>query len=312
MRNKKSGFIHTSLILTLSLAMIGLFPFAGAAVPQTGGTIDAGTTIQVRTNEQINTDTADGRVYTGVVDKDVMGSNSRLVIPKGSNVELIARKTSNNELALDMDSITVNGRRYSVAVDENVQANKEGLGVNQRTGKYVGGGAALGAIIGAIAGGGKGAAIGAGAGAAAGAGVQVLTRGKNIEVPAESLLTYRLSQPLRAGFADTGYYRNGTHYHSTYNDNQAANRFKPGYSNGTRAYSNGTGTISIRRDNNIAWSGPIGSSVYVQMDNQAPKLFASGQSGTQAAPWITQGHLYTFTLRDSTDTDIASDTLDTR
>ena len=302
----KSGFIHTSLILALSVAMIGLFPFAGAAVPQTGGTIDAGTTIQVRTNEQITTNNADGRVYTGVVDKDVTGTNGRLVIPKGSNAELMARKTSNNELALDMDSITVNGRRFTVAADENVKTQKEGLGANKRTGEYVGGGAALGAIIGAIAGGGKGAAIGAGVGAAGGAGVQVLTRGKNIDVPAESLLTYRLSQPLQAGYTDTGYYRNGTHYHSGYGDNRAANRFKPG------AYNNGSGTITIRRDNNVAWSGPAGANVFVQVDNQAPKLFASGQSGTQAAPWITQGHLYTFILRDSTDTDIASDTLDTR
>jgi hypothetical protein len=303
---RKSGLIHTSLILALSLAMIGLFPFAGAAVPQTGGTIDAGTTIQVRTNDHITTDTANGQVYTAVVDKDVTGTNGRVAIPKGSNVELIARKTSNNELALDLDSITVNGRRYGVAADENVQGGKEGLGANKRTGKYVGGGAALGAIIGAIAGGGKGAAIGAGAGAAAGAGVQVLTRGKNIDVPAESLLTYRLSQPLRAGYADTGYYRNGTHYHPGYGDNQSANRFKPG------VYNNGSATITIMRNNNISWSGPVGSNVYVAVDNEAPKLFASGQAGTQAAPWITQGHLYTFVLRDATDTVIASDTLDTR
>src|SRR5437762_11613845 len=107
MRNRKSGFIHTSLILTLSLAMIGLIPFAGAAAPQTGGTIDAGTTIQVRTNEQINTDTSDGRVYTGVVDQQVTSTNGRLAIPKGSNVELIVRKTSNNnDLTLDMGPIT--------------------------------------------------------------------------------------------------------------------------------------------------------------------------------------------------------------
>src|SRR5207248_1746832 len=83
-------------------------------------------------------------------------------------------------------------------------------------------GLGIGAIIGAIAGGGKGAAIGAGVGAAGGAGVQVLTRGKNIDVPAESLLTYRLSEPLRAGYADTGYYRNGTRDRSTYSDNPAA------------------------------------------------------------------------------------------
>jgi YmgG-like glycine-zipper protein len=90
---------------------------------------------------------------------------------------------------------------------------KEGLGKNERTGKYVGGGAVLGAIIGAITGGGKGAAIGAGAGAAAGAGVQVLTRGKSVDVPSESLLTFRLSEPLRAGLQDRGSMRNGHHYH---------------------------------------------------------------------------------------------------
>ena len=86
---------------------------------------------------------------------------------------------------------------------ENAVSSKEkqGVGANKRTGKYVGGGAAVGAIIGAIAGGGKGAAIGAGVGAGAGAGAQILTKGKSVNVPAESLLTYRLRQPLRAAAA---------------------------------------------------------------------------------------------------------------
>jgi hypothetical protein len=61
----------------------------------------------------------------------------------------------------------------------------------------VGGGALLGTVLGAIAGGGRGAAIGAAAGAAAGAGAQVLTRGKEIKVPAETTLTFRLEQPVR-------------------------------------------------------------------------------------------------------------------
>jgi hypothetical protein len=55
----------------------------------------------------------------------------------------------------------------------------------------------LGAIIGAIAGGGKGAAIGAGAGAGAGALTQIITKGKSIKVPVESVLTFRLETPLR-------------------------------------------------------------------------------------------------------------------
>lgn len=66
----------------------------------------------------------------------------------------------------------------------------------------VGGGAALGTLIGAVAGGGKGAAIGAITGAAGGAAIQVLTRGKEVNVPAETVLTFRLDQPWRL----EGYY----------------------------------------------------------------------------------------------------------
>jgi outer membrane lipoprotein SlyB len=61
----------------------------------------------------------------------------------------------------------------------------------------VGGGAVLGTLLGAIAGGGKGAAIGAVAGAAAGGTAQVLTRGKEVRVPAETELTFRLEQSVR-------------------------------------------------------------------------------------------------------------------
>jgi len=61
----------------------------------------------------------------------------------------------------------------------------------------VDGGAVLGTLIGAIAGGGKGAAIGAATGAAAGAGTQVLTRGKAVQVPAETKLRFKLDQSLR-------------------------------------------------------------------------------------------------------------------
>jgi hypothetical protein len=60
----------------------------------------------------------------------------------------------------------------------------------------VGGGAALGAIIGAIAGGGTGAAVGAASGAAVGTGVQVMTRGQVLRIPAETILEFRLQSPL--------------------------------------------------------------------------------------------------------------------
>jgi hypothetical protein len=177
-----------------------------AAVSMTyaqSGTVASGTTIDVRTNEAINVkNVSDGRTFTGSVERDVIDANGQVAIPRGSNAQLIVRKISDSEMAVDLDSINVNGRRYTIDSNDptapvSSESEKEGLGKNKRTGKYVGGGAALGAIIGAVAGGGKGAAIGAITGAAAGAGAQVLTRGKNVNVPAETVLTFRLNAPLR-------------------------------------------------------------------------------------------------------------------
>ena len=74
---------------------------------------------------------------------------------------------------------------------------REGIGTNKRTAEMVGGGAVLGTLLGAIAGGGKGAAIGAIAGGVTGGVAQVLTRGKEVRVPAETVLRFRLDSPLR-------------------------------------------------------------------------------------------------------------------
>lgn len=178
---------------------IGLFAGIAAVYGQIGA-VDAGTTVEVRTIDAIDVkNVSDAGRYKATVNKDVMDSRGRVAIPKGSPAELIVRKISDKEVALDLDAIDVAGRRYTVASDASTQsgAEKEGIGKNKRTGKYVGGGAAAGAVIGAIAGGGKGAAIGAIAGGAAGAGAQVLTKGEKVHVPAESVLTFRLNAPLR-------------------------------------------------------------------------------------------------------------------
>ena len=187
---------------------------AGSSGPH-GGTIRTGTSISVRTNETIDVRKNDGRVFAGVVAQDVRDESGNVAIPRGANAELIVKNVSNQDLALDLESVTVNGKRYAVTTDaERVDSGqRDGIGANKRTGEFLGGGALVGAIIGAIAGGGRGAAIGAGAGAAAGAGTQLLTRGRNVKVPAESLLTFRLEQPLEMGPADNGVTRNGRHYH---------------------------------------------------------------------------------------------------
>jgi hypothetical protein len=206
------------LLIALLFVPLGLTDFAQAQrrVPGNSSAIlAAGTTVSVRTNEDIEADESDGRVYRGVVDQNIVDRSGRVLIPRGSDVELIVRNTSDDELSVDLDAITVNGRRYGVESESNsvTAERKEGIGVNKRTGKYVGAGAVLGAIIGGITGGGKGAAIGAGAGAAAGAGAQVLTRGREVKIPAETLLTFRLQEPMRTGIVDSGYTRDGRHYH---------------------------------------------------------------------------------------------------
>src|SRR5207237_7371472 len=98
---------------------------------------------------------------------------------------------------LDLRSVTVKGHRYLLsAADSNKSSAPGDLGANKRTGKYVGGGAAVGAVLGAIFGGGKGAAIGALAGGAGGAGAQVYT-GRKKEIPAETELKYKLADDLQ-------------------------------------------------------------------------------------------------------------------
>jgi hypothetical protein len=307
MRTIKSGLITWAVLWVLCLAPIGNAQYRN-------GIVDSGTTITVRTNETIHANDSDGRVYSAVVEQDVKNRNGSVAIPRGSDVELIVRETSDDQLLLDLDSIMINGMRYGVQTDSNVVGSteqKQGIGANKRTGKYVGGGAVLGAIIGGIAGGGKGAAIGAGAGAAAGAGAQVLTRGGKVEVPAESLLTFRLTQPLRAGVGDTGYLNNGVHYHSL-NQDRFSTSSSSTYRQKAGSYSSNQGEVHIGFDKNITWSGPKNAMVYVQVDNEPEKLFAAGQSGTQEAPWILNGHVYTFILKDSSGNEIARDRQDLR
>lgn len=160
-------------------------------------TLQAGTEISVRTNGRIDSEDRQSRSYSAQVERDVAGPNGEVMIPRGSDAQLVVRDLGRNSLALDLDSITVNGRRYVVNTEDVTRSGAQGVGANKRTGEYVGGGAVLGTLLGAIAGGGKGAAIGALAGGAAGAGAQVITRGDHVNVPSETVLNFRLEQPLR-------------------------------------------------------------------------------------------------------------------
>ena len=167
--------------------------------------LPTGTQVSVRSEETIDSATAaEGQTYAAEITDDVLDANGDVVIPHGSNAQIVIRSASKggrfrgtSDLVLDLQSITVEGQQYLISTTDLRQSGKEGLGANKRTAEYTGGAAALGAIIGAIAGGGKGAAIGAGAGAGGGALTQDLTKGSAIRVPAETVLTFQLDKPVQ-------------------------------------------------------------------------------------------------------------------
>ena len=94
-------------------------------------------------------------------------------------------------LSLELKSVQVNGAWVPVRTQA---LTMEGKSHKKRDIIAIGGGSALGALIGGIAGGGKGAAIGAAAGGGAGTAGAAVTGKKDITLPAESHVSFRLSR----------------------------------------------------------------------------------------------------------------------
>ena len=123
----------------------------------------------------------------------------KTVIPKDArvkghvvDVQASGRLTGTARLVLTLDSVEVDGESSTIATDDEGRIGKNH---NKRNGILIGGGAGLGALIGGIAGGGKGVLIGGAAGAGAGTAGAAYTGKKDIRVPAETKLTFRLARP---------------------------------------------------------------------------------------------------------------------
>lgn len=163
-------------------------------------TLPAGTLITVRTTTPIDTESSKvGDEFEAILDESLV-SEGRTVIPEGADVTGMityakgsGKLTGQAELILELTEVVVNGRSYMLRTSDYTEV---GSSRGKRTAATVGGTAAVGAIIGAIAGGGTGAAIGAASGAAVGTGVQVLTKGQVLKIPAETVLEFKLESPL--------------------------------------------------------------------------------------------------------------------
>ena len=133
-----------------------------------------------------------------VVDPVVV--DGKTVIPEGATAEgmVVDARPSGHlrgraELRLVLDSVEVNGTSYDVRT---TSFNDRGRNHKKRNWALIGGGAGGGALIGALAAGGKGALIGGPVGAGAGTAVAFFTGKKDIHLPAETRITFRLAEPI--------------------------------------------------------------------------------------------------------------------
>ena len=165
-------------------------------------TVPAGTSVHVRLSTELNTgSTAPGSAFDGTLTEPVV-VNGVTVAPRGSlvggrvtNVVSSGRLKRPAEISLMLTSITPNGgERTSVSTQT---WSVSGQSHKKRDITMIGGGAGVGAAIGAIAGGGKGAAIGSAIGAAGGTAGAYATGKKEIDLPAETGITFRLTAPAR-------------------------------------------------------------------------------------------------------------------
>jgi hypothetical protein len=162
--------------------------------------VPAGTVLTVRLGQTVGSKiSSPGQTFTATLASPVV-IDGKTAIPSGAaasgtvvDAKPLGRFKGGASLQLRLTSITIEGAEQSISTSSVVRTQK---GKGKRTAVMAGGGAGLGALIGGLAGGGKGAAIGAVAGAGAGTGGAAFTGNKDVVLPAESALSFKLEQPL--------------------------------------------------------------------------------------------------------------------
>ncbi len=162
-------------------------------------TIPQGTTLEVRLDQGLSSKTGSGAPFTATVVAPII-VQGKTVIPKGAVAH--GRVVESHEgghlegvsrVGVELDGVEVDGKTYALDTNE---IRRIGKSHKKRNWILIGGGTGVGALIGGIAGGGKGALIGTLAGGGAGTAGAALTGKKSIYLPAETLLRFRLDQPI--------------------------------------------------------------------------------------------------------------------
>ena len=163
--------------------------------------VAAGTVLTIRINQHISVKTSRaGDQFDGEVDQPVMGENNQVVIPRGAPVGGVVAESHRRGhfkgasiLELRLTSLTLNGNRYRLDTADYTRTKK---GKGRRSAGFIGGGAGLGMLVGGVATGGVGLLVGGLVGGGAGAAVGGLTGNRDIEIPAESIVRFRLADNL--------------------------------------------------------------------------------------------------------------------
>jgi hypothetical protein len=163
-------------------------------------TLPAGTVLTVRLGSTVGSKTNSTGDHFNATIATPVESGGKVVLSKGAEalgrvVEAVpqGRFKGGASLSLALESVTISGDAYDIKTSS-VSRNQKGKG--KRTAAMIGGGAGGGALIGGLAGGGKGALIGAVLGGGAGTAGAAYTGEKEVVLPAECTLSFKLTEPL--------------------------------------------------------------------------------------------------------------------
>lgn len=194
----KSSSTQLKKTLVSMLVLVTLLSANGTAQKKKRRvTVPAGTQILVRMVDSVDSSkSTPGARFAATLETNLQAEGA-MVAAAGTTVygrlaeaKSAGRMAGKSELRLELTEIVIGGTAYPILTGEYAI---KGSSSGKRSARRIGGGAGLGAAIGAIAGNaGKGAAIGAVTGTVG----AVVQKGKKVQVPSETLLEFRLLQPV--------------------------------------------------------------------------------------------------------------------
>jgi hypothetical protein len=141
-----------------------------------------------------------GDTITGEMVDPVLAGDNSVLVPKGALVGGVVDVShrrghfkGRSLLELRLTSLTLNGTQYSLTTHD-LSRSKKGKG--RRSAAFIGGGSGLGMLVGGVASGGVGLVVGGLVGGGAGTAVAGLTGNRDIDIPAEAIVRFKLANDL--------------------------------------------------------------------------------------------------------------------